>query len=236
VDVVCTHNASDPTTVLLVEPFALSRRGLRLLFDESSRFDVIADVEDPRDAPGAFSRSSPDLVVLGLGAESEGLRQAGLAALERIRARAAWVPIIVVVSDGSVEALAMAARFGVQGVVSREAPEEAILECASAVAGGHCALDPGVACAVLGYFHDAAEDGSEGARLEPPAPARLTTRERDVLTEIALGLRNKEIAEKLGLSVATVKTHVQQICRKLGVRDRTAALLATVTAGQTTAA
>lgn len=223
-------SSSECTNVLLVDQFALSRSGLRAFLSEPSGFHVIAELEDPGEALEAFVRSKPDLVVLSLATEPEEIRQSGLAALKSIRSEAPLVPIITVVNDGSMEALAMAARVGVQGVISRGASELMFMECVRTVVGGDCALGSLISCGVLSYFHDLDAREVEGVSGGLP----LTAREGDVLAEMALGLHNREIAIHLGLATATVKTHVRQICRKMGARDRAQVMLMTVTSQPST--
>jgi DNA-binding NarL/FixJ family response regulator len=128
-------------------------------------------------------------------------------------------PVLALTTFDDDELLAGALRAGANGFVLKDSSAEELIRAVRAVADGHSYLDPAVTTRVLQTYRRAPE--SRSATL----PSELTTREREVLTLIARGLTNSEIAETLGISATTVKSHIGRIFVKLDLRDRPAVIV-----------
>lgn len=127
-------------------------------------------------------------------------------ALADIESLAADVSIVVVTANETAEDALAALRLGCRAVVFKRFAIETLMDAIRAVAAGHVWMPPEVQSAVTADWREPA--------------ARLTDREREVVKQVAIGLRNAEIAQRLGVSEVTVKTHLSNVFQKLGVRDR----------------
>ena len=200
--------------VLVIGDDPLARAGLAALLAGRDDVAVVADAATD-DAAGTSAGASVVLWDLGLGGAGAGGARAGPGA-----AVAAGIPVVALApSDASA---AEALRAGVQGVVLRGAPAEALAGALVAAARGLAVLDAALARAWL-RAPDVAPD-AEG----------LTAREREVLALLAEGLANKAIAARLGISEHTAKFHVNAILGKLGVDSRAEAIVRAVRLGLVT--
>jgi DNA-binding NarL/FixJ family response regulator len=206
-------------TVLLADDQALVRGGLRLIVNTQDDLQVVGEASDGREAIELARRLRPDVVLMDI-------RMPHLDGLEASRqlssdpALAATRLLILTTFDLDAyvyEAL----RAGASGFLLKDAPPEQLVEAIRIVARGDALLAPSITRRLIERF----------LRQPVLAPAgskpldQLTTREREVLELIAHGLSNSEIAARLYLTEATVKTHVAHIYRKLGLRDRAQAVV-----------
>ncbi len=162
------------------------------------------------------ARLGPDIVLLDLAMP----RLDGVAALGRLRERAPGARVIVLTSFGEDERLFAALRAGAAGFLLKGVPAEDLQRAVRTVAGGGSWLDPAVTGRVLATYR-----GGPAPTLRTGALEILTPREREVLALIGGGLSNTEIATELTLGEGTVKTHVGHLFAKLGLRDRSAAVI-----------
>jgi DNA-binding NarL/FixJ family response regulator len=145
----------------------------------------------------------------------------GVEATRQLTARDGSPPVLVLTTFDDDEILAAALRAGAAGFVLKDVPAEDLQRAVRAVAGGGAWLDPSVTGRVLAVYC-----GTPPApRDNDPALATLTAREHEVLALIGRGLSNPEIATQLVVGEGTVKTHVNHIFAKLGLRDRAAAVV-----------
>lgn len=130
-------------------------------------------------------------------------------------------PVLALTTFNDDELLSGVLRAGAAGFVLKDSPAEELIRAVHAVASGNGFLDPAVTARILTAYRSAA------APARPPSPALdgVTPREKDVLTLIARGRTNSEIAHELGISALTVKTHIGRIFTKLGLRDRASAIV-----------
>jgi DNA-binding NarL/FixJ family response regulator len=192
------------------EPIFL--RGLRAVLEEAGGFEIIATCTSGDEALEIIERSAPDVVVSGI--QLRGFE--GLGLLRAIRARELAVPVVVVSPALTQKELLEALSLGVNGVLLNELPPELVVRCLRKVgAGGYWFEHQSMKGALDSIMH------REAARRR--AREELTAREIELVCLAAEGLRNKQIAERLGITEATVKTHIRNIYKKLN-RDTRLAL------------
>ena len=187
----------------LVDDQAIVRAGLARILSPTDGFEVVAECVGGHEAVDRLP---------GLD---------GIAATARLRSAVPHSPVLVLTTFGEDEVLWGAIEAGAAGFVLKDSSAEDLISAVRAVAGGGAWFDPGVAPRVLDrYRRVVAPATRDAARLQ-----RLTDREHDVLRLMARGATNAEIAARLYVAEATVKSHVGSIFTKLGVRDRAAAIV-----------
>lgn len=205
-----------PIRVMIVDDQAMVRRGLRLIVDSEPDLRVVAEAGDGEQAIDAARRLAPEVVLMDIRMP----RMDGLAATQRILAEHDGVRVLILTTFDLDEHLYEALRIGASGFLLKNASPEALVAAVRVVARGEALLDPAVTRRVIERFATA-PPAREADRAHLDG---LTSREREVLTLIARGLANAEIAGRLVLSTSTVKNHVASILMKLGLRDRTQAV------------
>ncbi|MFJ6080441.1 response regulator [Streptomyces sp. NPDC092369] len=210
--------ASAPSRVLICDDQELIRMGLRMVVDSQPDLTVVGEAADGDAAIAGVAALTPDLVLMDV--RMPGLD--GLAATERLCARADGPRILVVTTFDLDEYAYAALRAGANGFLVKDAPAEEILVTVRAVLRGEVMVAPSLTRRLVERFvlHAPAAVPAQRSRL-----AALTERERDVLTLVAQGLANGEIADRLFVGETTVKTHLGRILTKLGLRDRIHAVI-----------
>jgi DNA-binding NarL/FixJ family response regulator len=203
--------------VLLVDDQELIRSGLRALLLPQLGFQVVGECAHGGEVLGAVAALRPDVVLM----DARMPVLDGIEATRRLRAQPAAPPVLALTTFDDDEVLAGMLRAGAAGFVLKGVPAEELQRAVRTVADGGSWLDPGVTGRVLAVFRDAP---GTAAGSDPELEA-LTSRELEVLRLIAAGLTNDEIATRLVLGVGTVKTHVNHIFFKLGVRNRVEAVI-----------
>lgn len=207
-----------PTTVLLADDHPVVRAGLRSWFDGAS-IQIVGEAEDGDQAFSLALELRPQVLLL----EVLLPHTDGLQCLTKLREAGVSVPAIFYTAHGNPTYAARASAVGAAGFVSKSADQQTLTEAINAVAAGGTAWPANLVRRLTGSL--ATPNGSTG----PASP--LTSRENEVLKQLAFGLSNKEIAQALGISYETVKEHVQHILRKLSVADRTQAAVWAVRQG-----
>lgn len=205
---------SEPIRVLVVDDHPVVRQGLRTFLDLQNDVTVVAEAGDATSAVDLAVTLRPDVVLLDLRMPGED----GVSALRSLRAQGLTCRVLILTSFTGADAVLPALRAGADGYIYKDVDPVALITAIRAVHQGHVLMHPDVARR-LTATDSTARSGN------------LTRRERDVLTEIARGRSNREIARTLDVSEKTVKTHVSAILTKLGVADRTQAALHAVRAG-----
>jgi DNA-binding NarL/FixJ family response regulator len=207
--------------ILLVDDQPLIREGLRTILDAQEDIEVVGEAGDGDEALAVAHRVKPDLVLMDI--EMPGTD--GIQATERILAGPAPPRVVILTTFDREDYIVRALRAGATGFLLKTAsPSELVAAVANAI-DSDALLAPEVTRRLVEAY--VAQPDPAGAGWV----ADLTQREREVLVEIASGLSNDEIAQKLFLSPATVKTHVNRLFAKTGVRDRAQAVIAAYEAG-----
>jgi DNA-binding NarL/FixJ family response regulator len=203
--------------VLLVDDQELVRAGLRGILREQFGFEIVGECANGSSVPQSVAELHPDVVLMDVRMPVVD----GVEATRQLTARDGSPPVLVLTTFDDDEILAAALRAGAAGFVLKDVPAEDLQRAVRAVAGGGAWLDPSVTGRVLAVYRGTAHP----RRDDHPALATLTPREREVLALIGRGLSNPEIAVQLVVGEGTVKTHVNHIFAKLGLRDRAAAVV-----------
>lgn len=223
-----TEPAADPSAptgpirVLLVDDQPLLRMGFRLVLEDEADLTVVGEAGDGTEALRQVAALRPDVVLMDV--RMPGMN--GIEATERLVAAGASTRVLILTTFDLDEYAFAALRAGASGFLLKDARPAELTAAIRAVSTGDAVVSPRVTRRMLELFAeelpaaDAAPGPHEDARL-----ADLTHREREVLLAVAEGLSNAEVAGRLFLSEATVKTHVGRILAKLGVRDRVQAVV-----------
>ncbi|MFJ9155921.1 response regulator [Streptomyces griseoviridis] len=208
--------------VLVCEDQELVRTGYVTIFSAQPDLDVVGEAADGLAAVEAARRLRPDVVVMDIRMP----RLDGIEATRLLAGPEAVDPVkILVVTTFNLDAYVYEAlRAGASGFLLKDAPPRELVAGIRTVAAGESLLAPAVTRALVGRFADRIRPESRGPAL-PRELSVLAPRETEVLTLIAEGLSNAEIADRLVLSRETVKTYVSRILTKLDLRDRVQAVV-----------
>jgi DNA-binding NarL/FixJ family response regulator len=199
--------------VMLADDQRVVREGLGTLLGLLDGIELVATAADGEEAVELAWRFDPDIVLMDLRMP----RVDGIEAIRRLAARGERPRAIALTTYADDASVLGALRAGARGYLTKDAGADEIRAAVEAVARGEAALDPSVQHHVVAALADPASAAD--------LPDELTPREAEVLGLIAEGLTNAEIAERLVVSAATVKTHVNHIFAKAGVRDRAQAVV-----------
>jgi DNA-binding NarL/FixJ family response regulator len=202
--------------VVLVDDQTLVRQGIRSLLALAGDIAIVAEASDGVDALTVIARERPDVVLLDIRMP----RKSGLDVLRELQAANALAPTILLTTFDDDEVLIEAVKTGARGYLLKDVSLEQLTGAIRAVAAGGTVIRPAITERVLRGLEHVPRDFDA---LSPPDP--LSKREIEILRLIAGGYSNREIAEALGTAEGTVKNHASSILSKLGVRDRTRAVL-----------
>jgi DNA-binding NarL/FixJ family response regulator len=202
-------------TVALIDDHPLVRSGLAALLAEVG-IAVVGEASDGGDALALIERTRPDVLLMDLSMPGTG----GIEATGIVRREHPELAVVILTSSHTGDDLRAALAAGATGYVVKDAEPAEIAAAVQAAARGQRPIDPRVTHALLPGAGAAA---AHSARVE--GDDRIRGREADVLTLLAKGLANKQIAHELGIAERTVKVHVGSIFRRLGVGDRVSAAL-----------
>ncbi|HEY1690239.1 MAG TPA: response regulator transcription factor [Solirubrobacteraceae bacterium] len=202
--------------VLLADDQELMRMGFRMVIESQSDLEIVGEAGNGREALEAASELKPDIVLMDVRMPELD----GIEATRRIVAGDDRIRIIVLTTFDLDEYAYAALRAGASGFLLKDAPPAELLAAIRAVASGDAVIAPSVTRRLLAKFMRHLPDPAAPQPPGNPGLAQLTPREREVLIEVARSHSNAEVAERLVLSEATVKTHVGRILAKLSLRDR----------------
>ena len=207
----------DPIRVVLVDDDALMRAGLEAIFSSDRAIEVVGQAVDGRDALERGRELRPDVVLMDV-------RMPGLDGIGATRELVASVPeakVVILTTFEDDEYIFGALTAGASGFLLKRTSPELLIDAIKAVAAGDSLLSPSVTRRVI----DRMAALPSGEAVLDRRVEQLTTREREVLEQLARGLSNAEIAEALVIEESTVKTHVKRVLMKLGLRDRVQAVI-----------
>jgi DNA-binding NarL/FixJ family response regulator len=208
--------------VLLVDDHAMVRRGMRDFLELHGDIEVVGEAVDGSDAIERATELHPDIVVMDLMMPVVD----GIESTARLKAALPDVEVIAITSFVEEDRVVAAIEAGASGFLLKDAEADELASAIRAAAVGEVHLDPAIASIVARRMRDGSHTGAADGRADEGLDT-LTARERDVLTRVARGLPNRQIAEDLGITERTARTHVSNILAKLGLASRTqAALLA----------
>jgi DNA-binding NarL/FixJ family response regulator len=221
--------------VLLADDQPLVRTGFRMILDAEPDIEVAGEAGDGADAVRQTQALRPDVVVMDIRMPVLD----GIAATTQIAA-AGLARVLVLTTFHLDEYVIAALRAGASGFLLKDVDAAKLAEAIRVIAGGHAIVDPAVTRRLLDHFTRRAPADQAGTREGPDGNearrdrlGRLTGRELDVLTLVARGLSNAEIAAELVVTETTVKTHVHHVLTKLGARDRVQLVIMAYDAGLT---
>jgi DNA-binding NarL/FixJ family response regulator len=204
--------------VLIADDDALARAALRAIFDAHDDLEVVAEANDGLEAVAYAGRLHPDVVLLDIRMPNLD----GLGAARQILASSSNLARVIVLTTFDLDEYVYdALKAGASGFLRKDAPPERLLAFMRSAGEGDALLDPTITRRLIERY---ARPSPAGAGATGKL-AELTPRELEVLTEVARGHTNAEIAADMYLSEATVKTHVSRILAKLDLRDRVQAVV-----------
>jgi DNA-binding NarL/FixJ family response regulator len=198
--------------VVLADDQAVVRDGLKVILNAQEDIDVVAEAADGVEAVAYARRCAPDVVVMDIRMP----RLDGIEATAQVTASGNAPRVLVLTTFGEDDYVFQALRAGASGFLLKDANRAELVDAVRIVAAGDQVLSPAITRRVIEQFV-ARRPPASGI---PPELAELTGRELDVTRLLAQGLSNADIADRLSLSVGTVKSHVAHILQKLGLTDR----------------
>jgi DNA-binding NarL/FixJ family response regulator len=209
--------------VLLVDDQPLLRKGFRMILEAEPDLEVVEEAGDGETAVALARKHEPDVVLMDVRMPV----MDGIEATEQIVASGLSARILILTTFDLDEYAFAGLRAGASGFLLKDVPPQELLQAIRTVARGDAVVAPRVTRRLLDVFADQLPKGLGGEAPDGSGPTldKLTAREHDVLVAVAQGLSNAEIAQRLFISEATVKSHVGHILTKLALRDRVQAVV-----------
>jgi two-component system nitrate/nitrite response regulator NarL len=209
-------STSKPIRILLADDHPIFRDGLKQLLALEKDFEVVGETGDGDGVIAAVEACHPDILLLDL--KMPGTH--GLVVLQKMQAAGSATKVIVLTASEDKNEFVQAMKLGTCGIVLKQSATELLFKSIRKVHQGEIWLDSHTTAAVLRQFASGEELplGATNGRSRDRLP--LSLREREIVTLVAQGFKNKEMAEKMSISEQTVKNHLHNIFDKLGVSDR----------------
>lgn len=192
--------------VLVADDHPVVRKGLGLCLASQPEIELVGEARDGREALDLSRQLTPDVVLMDLNMP----RLSGLAATETLQKELPRIKVLMLSSHNTSECVLRVLRSGARGYVLKEAPAEEIVQAIQRVHAGEVFFSPQVTHVAMNHFVRRSSGGDT---------PELSNRERDILTGIAEGLSNKEIACRLDIGTRTVETHRERLMRKLNIHS-----------------
>jgi DNA-binding NarL/FixJ family response regulator len=206
-----------PLRVVLADDQVLFREGLRALLAAQANIEVVGDAENGQQVLCIVTEQHPDVVLMDVRMPI----MDGVTATRRLKNDHANLQIILLTTFDDDEYVFEGLRAGAIGYLLKDAPVKQLIEALQMAARGETFLQPSIAAKLIAELkRQTASPASASTLIEP-----LTSREIEILRSVASGRSNREIAEQFVITEGTVKNHMTSILGKLGVRDRTQAVL-----------
>jgi DNA-binding NarL/FixJ family response regulator len=218
------QDARGLTRLAIVDDHELARASLQNMLADEPDIEIVGEAANGRQALLLCARLKPDLLLMDVRMPE----MDGLAATKEVKQRYPRIGVMMLTMHENPDYLLEALKAGAAGYVLKDAPQDEIIEAVRRVRNGESPLDPELAARLLRRLASEGE-ARMGAGRTPPKDTqqieRLTPRELEVLGIMKLGRTNRQIAEDLVISLGTAKNHVEHIITKLGVSDRTQAVV-----------
>ena len=202
--------------VCLVDDQTLVRQGVRSLLALDGGIEVVGEAADGKQALTLIPQCAPDVVLMDMRMPA----MSGLEALQALAALRALPPTIILTTFDDDQLVLAGLKAGAKGYLLKDVSLEQLVGAIRTVAGGGSLVQPAITQRLLSGL-----EGMQNQFMSLDRPDPLTDRETEILRLMASGFSNKEIANSLGVAEGTIKNHVSNILSKLGVRDRTRAVL-----------
>lgn len=209
-----------PLRVLIADDHEMVRRGLSLVLETEKDFCVVGEASTGRQAVEAVLQQRPDVLVLDLRMPD----MDGIAVLKAVKREAPTTRVVLLTGYEADEAILRAVQEGADGFLFKDAPPAELCRAIRLVAAGEAYLQSEVTTKLVHLM-------AKRAAPLPPRGSTLTPREREILRLMARGHTNQEIAELVGVSLETVRSHVKNILQKLDQPNRTRAVLYALRSG-----
>jgi two-component system nitrate/nitrite response regulator NarL len=194
--------------LLLVDDHPIVLDGIKSHLCAQPDFEVVGDAANGQDALRKAKLTLPDVVLMDISMP----HMNGLEAMANLRKQVPNAKVLILTMHDSKEYIAQVVRSGARGYLLKDSSPAELVSAIKAVHGGEVYFSPSVSKVLI----EEMADGNKRS-LNAPAPPPLTDREREVLSLIAEGLLNKQIADRLGIGVRTIETHRERIMRKLDI-------------------
>jgi two-component system response regulator NreC len=198
--------------VVIADDHAIVREGVRMILAKEKDIEVVGEAADGQQALEFVETHKPTVVIMDISMPGMG----GIEATQKLKERHPKVAVLALTMHEDESYVFQLLRAGASGYVLKRAAAQDLVQAVRAAANGEAFLYPSVARKVVADYLKRVEAGEERTRYDG-----LTDREKEILTHIAQGLANQQIAEKLFISIKTVQTHRAHILEKLGLHDRT---------------
>lgn len=208
--------------VALADDQAMIRTGFRLILSQEPDIAVVADASDGREAVEACMQLRPDVILMDIRMP----RLDGIAATRALATAGCPTKVLILTTFDADDLVYDALRAGASGYLLKDAPADQLINAIRVLADGGALLAPDLTRRLIAQFAAQPATALSSERLDV-----LTDREREVLVLVAKGRSNREIAQDLVVSEATVKTHISRLFEKLALRDRAQAVIAAYEAG-----
>ena len=205
-------NESGKIKIIIADDHPVVREGLSAMLAREEDILVVAEAKDGHEAVKLASEHSPDIVLMDLRMPE----MDGVEAIRHLKEQNPEIQVIILTTYDDDEDIFRGIEAGARAYLLKDAPREELFKAIRAVSRGESLIDPSITGRVLDRLTKLSQ--------QVQTPEILSDRELEVLTLIARGTSNKEIADTLTISESTVKTHIQSIFHKLEVNDRTEAV------------
>jgi DNA-binding NarL/FixJ family response regulator len=204
------------TRILIADDHAMLREGMRNLLEKEKDFEIVGEAVDGEDAVRQAKELKPDIVIMDIVMP----RLNGVEATRQIKQLSPSTNLLILTAYSDIRYIIGLLEAGACGYLLKNAPGKEVVRAIRAVRSGESVLDPEVTRKLVQRLASLSRGSEEGE-----TPGQLTAREMEILRWAARGLSNKELSEKLFISLRTVKAHMTNIFNKLGCSSRTDAIV-----------